>query len=260
MLEKKQRKSVNAGEIWKLGDHRLACGDSSDPEIIGKAVGGGVIRQILTDPPYGVAYVENKAHFKETIGANLSNTTVIQGDQLQSEEQYADFTRIWLLAAVPYLDKYNTSYIFNSDVMLCALRQGMKQAGFYYSQLIIWIKNTIVVGRKDYLPGHEVVAYGWHGRHRMERPKAKSIIFYPKPSRSKLHPTMKPVGLLRQLILNSTKMGETVYDPFGGSGSTLIACEQIKRKCVMVEIDPGYCETIIERWEKLTGKEAEKEL
>jgi len=254
MQEIKSKKLISPGEVWQLGNHRIACGDAADPEIVKKAVGGGIIREILTDPPYGVAYVENKAHF----GANLSNTTIIQGDQLQTEEAYAIFTKNWLKAAIPYLDSYNTAYIFNSDVMICALRQGMKATGFYYSQTIIWIKNTIVVGRKDYLPQHELIAYGWHGRHKMERSKAKSVLFYPKPHRSALHPTMKPIGLLRQLILNSTKMGEVIYDPFGGSGSTLIACEHTGRKCVMIELAPEYVATTIMRWEILTGKEAIK--
>lgn len=256
--EIKPKKSVSPGEIWQLGDHRIACGDATDPELIKKLLGDQKIREILTDPPYGVAYVENKAHFKETIHANLSNTTVIQGDSLQTDEEYAEFTKKWLETAVPYLADYNTAYIFNSDIMICALRKGMKDAEFYYSQMIIWIKNTIVVGRKDYLPQHEIIAYGWHGRHKMERSKAKSLMFFPKPHRSKLHPTMKPVGLLRQLILNSTKMGELIYDPFGGSGSTLIACEHTGRKCAMTELAPEYVATTIQRWELLTGKEAVK--
>lgn len=254
----KPRKPVETGDLWQLGDHRLICGDATDPEAIKKAIGENKIRQILTDPPYGVAYVENKAHFKETIGANLSNTTIIQGDQLQTNEQYAEFTKNWLAPVIEYLESYNTSYIFNSDIMICGLRGGMERAGFYYSQMIIWVKNTIVVGRKDYLPGHELIAYGWHGRHKTEKGKGKSVIFYPKPHRSNLHPTMKPVGLLRKLIENSTKIREWVYDPFGGSGSTLIACEQFKRKCAMIELDPNYCSTIIQRWELLTQQEAKK--
>ena len=201
--------------------------------------------------------MENKAHFKETINANLSKPIIIQGDQLQTEELYADFTKRWLEVAIPYLDSYNTAYIFNS-VMICALRKGMKDAGFYYSQMIIWIKNSIVLGWKDYLPQHELIAYGWYGRHKMERSKSKSVIFYPKPTKSKLHPTMKPIGLLRQLILNSTKIGELIYDPFGGSGSTLLACEHTKRKCIMIELDPEYVSTTIQRWEILVRKEAEK--
>jgi DNA modification methylase len=103
---------------------------------------------------------------------------------------------------------------------------------------------------------HEVIAYGWMGRHKMVRGKAKSVIFHPKPARSKLHPTMKPPGLLRKLIPNSTNVGETIYDPFGGSGSTLIASEHLQRKCVMIELDEEYAKTIIKRWEKLTGEKA----
>lgn len=142
--------------------------------------------------------------------------------------------------------------------MFCSLRAGMQAAGFYYSQMIVWVKNTVVIGRKDYLPQHELIAYGWYGRHKMERTKAKSIIAHPKPSSSRLHPTMKPIGLLRKLLPNSTKAGEWVLDPFGGSGSTLIASDQLGRKCVMIELDTNYVATIIARWEKLTGKQAKK--
>lgn len=192
---------------------------------------------ILTDPPYGVAYMDNK----------------IQGDELQSEEKYRDFSKRWISAAVKHLEDYNTIFIFNADTMICALRKGMKDAGVYYSQLIIWIKNTVVMGRRDYLAQHELIAYGWYGKHKRERGQSHSVLFYPKPAKSKLHPTMKPVGLLRKLILNSTKTGEIVYDPFGGSGSTLIAAEELKRKCAMIEISPEYIQTIITRWERLTG-------
>jgi site-specific DNA-methyltransferase (adenine-specific) len=137
--------------------------------------------------------------------------------------------------------------------MICALREGMKAAGLYYSQLIIWIKNSIVLGRKDYNPQHELIAYGWFGTHKFERGKAKSVLFCPKPVKAKLHPTMKPVELLRKLIANSTKTGEWVYDPFLGSGSTLIACEHLKRRCLGIELDEGYVKTAVARWEKLTG-------
>jgi DNA modification methylase len=247
---------INKGDLFLLGTHRLLCGDAVDPEAVKKVMGGGLIRQILSDPPYGVAYVENKEHMKEMTGAELANKTQIQGDQLQTEIEYANFTKKWLELAVPFLASYNVCHIFNSDLMICALRKGMKDADFYYSQMIIWIKNTIVMGRKDYNPQHELIAYGWHGRHKMERCKDKSVIFFPKPHRSELHPTMKPIGLLRKLILNSTKIGEVVYDPFGGSGSTLIACEHTKRKCVMIEMEPQHIQTIIARWEKLTGQKA----
>ena len=108
----------------------------------------------------------------------------------------------------------------------------------------------------DYLPQHELILYGWKGTHDFKRGKDKSVVFEPKPSRSTLHPTMKPVGLLRRLILNSTAVGDTVYDPFGGSGSTLIACEQVKRRCRMIELDQKYVDVIIKRWQNLTNKKA----
>jgi site-specific DNA-methyltransferase (adenine-specific) len=134
----------------------------------------------------------------------------------------------------------------------------MKDAGFYYSQGLIWVKNTVVLGRKDYLPMHELIAYGWSGKHKMERSKAKSILFHPKPAASKLHPTQKPVGLLRKLIPNSTKTGEYIYDPFLGSGSTSVACEHLGRRCIGIEIDPAYVAIVIARMEKLTGLVARK--
>lgn len=250
------KKTIQPGEIWKLGDHVLLCGSATEEKAIAELMKHtDKIRMILTDPPYGVAYVEGKKDFSKL---GKENVKVIMNDHLQTEEEYALFTQGWLDAVKKYLDSYNACYIFNSDLMFRALRNGIDNAGFYYSQMIIWVKNSVVVGRKDYLPMHEVAAYCWHGRHKMNRPKSKSVIFHPKPSSSKLHPTMKPVGLLRKIIPNNTRQGEWVYDPFGGSGSTLIACEHLGRKCAMVELDPGYCSTIIERWEILTGKEAIK--
>ena len=253
--ETKPSELIKTGDIFLLGEHRLACGDAMD---VPEKLFDQEIKMILTDPPYGVAYVENKEHFKKTLRSNITKAQPVIGDQKQTEEEYAVFTQRWLDQAKDHLSSYNTAYIFNSDLMMCALRDGMKRSKFYYSQMIIWVKNSVVLGRKDYLPQHELIIYGWFGRHKMERGKDRSVMFYPKPNRRPLHPTMKPVGLLRKIILNSTRIGDIVYDPFGGSGSTLIACEHTTRKCVMVETDPGYCVTIINRWEKLTKKKATK--
>lgn len=252
-----KKKTIQPGEIWKLGDHVLMCGSSTSEKDV-KELANNVdakIQMILTDPPYGVAYVEGK---KDMSKLGTENVKVIMNDHLQTEEEYATFTEAWMTAIRPYLNTYNACYIFNSDLMFRALRNGIERAGFYYSQMLIWVKNTVVIGRKDYLPMHEVAAYCWYGRHKMNRPKGKSVLFHPKPAASKLHPTMKPVGLLRKIIPNNTKAGEWIYDPFGGSGSTLIASEHMGRKCAMMELDPGYVSTIIERWELLTGKEATK--
>ena len=249
--------TIQPGEIYKLGAHTLGCGSGTDEKFVDKVAKahGERIKVILTDPPYGVAYVEGKADFAKL---GKDNVKKIMNDHIQTEMEYKDFTREWLDPIKKHLESYNACYIFNSDLMFTALRQGMEDAGFYYSQMLIWVKNAVVVGRKDYLPMHEIIAYGWYGRHKMERSKAKSVLFHPKPSKSKLHPTMKPVGLLRKILPNSAKTGESVYDPFGGSGSTLIACEHMQRKCMMIELDPEYVSTIIARWEKLTGNTAEK--
>jgi len=241
--------------IYKLGEHILAHGDSTDPEFVSRVMKGISVRSVVCDPPYGVAYVENKdwMGMRGEESAHFTAHKKIAGDQLQTEREYADFTQRWIEAVKPNLATKNAFYIFNSDWMICALREGMKSAGLYYSQLIIWVKNSIVLGRKDYNPQHELIAYGWYGTHKFERGKAKSVLFCPKPTKAKLHPTMKPVELLRKLIANSTKTGEWVYDPFLGSGSTLIACEHLQRKCVGIELDEGYVKTAVARWEKLTG-------
>jgi len=251
----KSKTTMKAGDIYQLGEHRLAIGDSTDRDLVDKLMGEEKARLICTDPPYGVDYVASK---KDLVQIGKQDSVDIANDGYQSDDEYVMFTQAWLKVIKPHLASYNSFYIFNSDLMYSALREGIIKTGFYYSQMIIWLKNTIVMGRKDYLPQHELIAYGWFKRHKFERSKGKSVMAYPKPAKSKLHPTMKPVGLLRQLIQNSTKKGEIVYEPFTGSGSTLIACEHLKRKCYGIEMNIDYVKTIIARWEKLTGKKAKK--
>lgn len=248
-------RSVQQGEIWNVGEHVIACGDSLNAAFVRKVIGERKIKAILCDPPYAVSYVEGKRDFNK-LGTKTAKDII--GDELQTDEQYERFTETWLEAVVPHLESYNAAYIFNSDLMYPALRRGMKEAGFYYSQGLVWVKNTPVLGRKDYLLQHELIAYGWHGRHKMERPKAKSVLFHPKPAASKLHPTQKPVGLLRKLIPNSTKIREYVYDPFLGSGSTAVACQHLGRRCIGIELEPSYVVTAIARLEKLMGATAKK--
>ncbi len=240
---------MKPGQIFQLGDHRLACGDAKDPALVKRLVGSDQIKLILCDPPYGVAYTDSKAGFIQKLGSSGE----ITGDHYQSDDEYRRFTKDWLATTKPYLAPKNAVYIFNSDKMLFALREGMQDAGCRFTQLLIWVKTHAVVGRMDYLPQHELIAYGWFGTHEFVKAKDKSLLVYPKPSRSKLHPTMKPVGLLRNLVLNSSRVGDYIYDPFVGSGSTLLACEQTKRKCLAIELDPAYCQVVVDRWEKLTG-------
>ncbi len=245
--------------IYKLGNHIIAKGDSTDSEFVSRVAKGISIRSVIADVPYGVAYVENK-DWVGLRGPSMEHSSKgrkkIAGDQLQTDEEYAAFTKKWIDAIKPHLAPKNSFYIFNSDVMVCALRAGMKAADVYCSQFIIWVKNSMVLGRKDYNPQHELIAYGWHGAHKFERSTAKSVMFCPKPAKAKLHATMKPVELLRKLVANSTKVGEWVCDPFIGSGSTLVACEHLKRRCLGIDLDEEYIKTTIARWEKLMGQKA----
>ncbi len=253
LQDKKRRNSIKHGDIFQIGDHILACGDARDKSLIDKALKNLKISAVITDVPYGVLYTESKAGFSRVkVNKNILN------DDITSEKEYAKFTSDWIIPLLPHLQKKNSFYIFNSDLMLFALRDGMLSAGLKFSQLLIWIKNHAVIGRKDYLPMHELIAVGWYGAHTFRKAKDKSILFYPKPNKSSLHPTQKPIGLLRRIILNSTEIGGFVYDCFGGSGSTMVACEQTKRKCVMVELDPEYCQTIINRFDKTFGIKAKQ--
>jgi len=244
---------IRYGDLFQLGGHKLICGDARDPEIIAKLLGKEKVNVLLCDVPYGIGIVESKQGF-----AGSGKHKVIVNDEIQSDESYAAFTKEWLEAIKPYLATKNSCYIFNSDKMIFALREGMLKAGLKFSQLIIWVKSHAVIGRLNYLPMHELVAFGWYGTHEFRKSQDKSVLFYPRPAKSKLHATMKPVSLLRNLILNSSRIGGIVYDGFLGSGSTVLACESVKRKCYGVELDPEYCQVIIDRFEKAYGVSAVK--
>jgi len=239
--------SIKYGNLIELGEHRLICGSCTDSEIVKKLVGDEKINLIVTDPPYGVDYVESKKGINNSKFEHKS----ILNDQIQTEESYQQFTQEWLEITKPYLSKKNSFYIFNSDKMIFSLKNALDKSNFKFCQLLIWIKNHSVIGRMDYLLQHEIVAYGWYGTHTFYKSKDKSILAFPKPHKSTLHPTMKPISLIRHLVLNSSQIGDYVFDGFGGSGSTLIACEQTKRKCLMIEMDPNYCQVIIDRYQRM---------
>jgi len=249
--ESKPKKLIKSGTIWQMGEHRLAYGDCRDKDLLSRLIGKDKIDLLCCDVPYGVAAVESKRGFN-----TLTKDKIITNDQIQSDEEYRLFTRTWLEAITPHLSKRNAAYIFNADKMVWSLREGMIDAGFKVSQLLVWVKSQSVLGRLDYAPQHELILYGWRGVHDFCRSKDKSVLFYPRPHKSSLHPTTKPIGLIRRLILNSSEIGDTVYDGFLGSGTALLACEQTKRKCLAVELDLEYCLTSIRQWEKLTNLKA----
>jgi DNA modification methylase len=247
----KPKKSISHGQLFQLGDHVLLCGDSTNEANVKMLLEHATIDLILTDPPYGVAYVESKDSFQSD-GAQKHKA--ILNDGYQSDGQYSAFSQAWLTASKPYLNRRNSFYIFNSDRMLFSLQSALKETGYDFKQLLVWLKTGAVIGRLDYLPQHELILYGWSGVHQFMKSKDKSVLIHPKPKKNGLHPTMKPLPLLRRMILNSTKLGEVIYDPFGGSGSTLIACEQTKRRCFMIEYEPKYCQVILDRYKRITGK------
>ncbi len=246
------KKSINLGDIFQLGEHRLICGDAMNEKHVQSLIGEEKVKLILTDVPYGVALVEGKKGFSQSKQEHVP----IKNDHIQSDEEFRSFTNRWLDPIKNRLERKNTYYIFNSDKMMFPMREALLDQGFKFSQLLVWAKTGAVIGRLDYLPQHELIAYGWKGKHEFLKSKDKSILISPKTKKNTLHPTMKPVSILRKLILNSTCREDLVYDPFGGSGSTLIACEQTRRKCLMIEIEPKYCQVIIDRWEKLTGQKS----
>lgn len=242
---------IQNNDIYQLDDHIIGCGDARDSQFVAKVISNRKVSTIVSDMPYAVKYEANKFN-------NNDDSKLIINDHFQTDAEYRKFTSEWLELVKPYLAKKNSYYLFNSDKMLFAMREGLLDAGFKFSQLLVWVKNHAVLGRLNYLPQHELIAYGWYGTHKFYKSQHKSVLFYPKPNKSSLHPTMKPISLLRDLILNSSKIGDYVYDPFLGSGSTLLACEQTKRKCIGIEIDPKYCQVTIERYEKMTGRKAVK--
>jgi len=250
---KPSKNSIKNGDAFRLGNHLLLCGDSRDKDMVARLIGEHTVKAVIADVPYGIDVAASKENFQP-----LLKNKSIANDHLQSDAEYAAFTREWIEAIKPHLAKKNGFYVFNSDRMIFALRQGMLDAGMKFSQLLVWVKTSSVIGRLDYAPQHELIAVGWYGTHEFLKAKDRSVIVYPKPQRSPRHPTTKPVALIRRLILNSTKIGDVVFDGFIGSGTALWACEQTKRICIGVEIDPEYVEQILESYYKLTGIKPEK--
>lgn len=252
LLTSNQNISIKYGQIYRMGRHLLCCGDARDTELVDRLIGKTKIKAAIVDPPYGTQTVESKLNFNR-----LKTSNVILNDNITSETEYAKFTEEWLRPIIPHLTVKNSLYIFNSDAMIFALRQGIENAGIHFSQLLVWVKSQAVIGRRDYLPAHELVAFCWSGKHQPLRAKDKSVIFCPKPSRSPIHPTQKPVALIRRLILNSTLAGDTVYDCFSGSATLGVAAEQAQRSSILIERDEKYCLATIDRFKRLFNIKAE---
>lgn len=236
------------GQVYQLGRHRLMCGDSTNPEDVKKLVGGVQADLLLTDPPYNVAY-EGKQESKMTI----------KNDR-QEDDEFYKFLFNAFSAAKDNLKQGASFYIWYASSEAANFNNAANNAGLSVREELIWEKNNLVMGRQDYQWKHEPCLYGWveGGSHSWYSDrKQTTVMHFDKPQRSDLHPTMKPIALFDYQIKNSTKSGDTVLDLFGGSGTTIMACEQNGRNACVMEYDPKYVDVIIKRWEEFTGKKAE---
>lgn len=236
------------GQIYQLGRHRLMCGDSTKPEDVKKLVGGVQCDLLLTDPPYNVAY-EGKQESKMTI----------KNDR-QEDDEFYKFLFNAFSAAKENLKQGASFYIWYASSEAANFNNAANNAGLSVREELIWEKNNLVMGRQDYQWKHEPCLYGWveGGSHSWYSDrKQTTVMHFDKPQRDDLHPTMKPVALFDYQIKNSTKSGDVVLDLFGGSGTTIMACEQDGRNAYVMEYDPKYVDVIIKRWEDFTGKKAE---
>lgn len=269
------------GQVYKLGRHRLIVGDSTDPAVIQKLMDGQSADLLITDPPYNVDYV-----------GKTKDALKIQNDKME-DSHFREFLVDAFTACNQAMKPGAAFYIWHADSEGFNFRGACHDIGWTVRQCLIWNKNTMVLGRQDYQWKHEPCLYGWKegaGHYfvddrkqttvledaksldfkSMKKPEliqlledifadkvSTTIIDEKKPAASEFHPTMKPLKLIGRLVKNSSKQGEKVLDTFGGSGSTLMVCEQLNRICYTCELDPRYADVIIERWETYTGEKAE---
>lgn len=269
--------TTELGQVWQLGDHRLVCGDALDREVIATALNGEKADCVFTDPPYNVAYE----------GGTKDKLTIKNDDM--SDFEFSEFLLKFYQASLDNTKDGGPIYVCHADGSSVAFRNSMTKAGWLLKQVLIWVKDSLVLSRQDYNWQHEPIIYGWKpgAAHAWYGPftnttvldtpmeeltklkkeelvdiltkgfSTSTIVREKRPRRNDLHPTMKPIGLIAKLLKNSCVAGDRVLDPFAGSGSTLITCEQLGLKAAVVELDPRYCDVIIKRWENFTGKKAE---
>ena len=227
---------VERGDIWTVGRHRLMCGDATSAEDVAALMDGKKANLIVTDPPYGVSF-------------QSSGGLTIQNDSMKGDEFYT-FLYNSFVCMVEHLESGGAAYVFHADTEGLNFRKAFVDAGFHLAGVCIWVKNSLVLGRSDYQWQHEPVLYGFlkNGKHPWYSDRKQTTIWtYDKPKRNKNHPTSKPLDLLGYPISNSSQENAIVIDTFGGSGSTMMACEQMNRICHMMELDEKYASVILRR-------------
>jgi DNA modification methylase len=234
------------GDLWQLDRHRVLCGDATSSESMEHLLAGAQAAMSFMDPPYNVAY---RATSRQGVSRPIRN------DDLGAEFE----TFLYEVCRTVLARTSGAAYICMSSSELHTLYNAFTRAGGHYSTFLIWAKSHFTLGRSDYQRSYEPILYGW--RQGAERfwcgaRDQGDVWFFPKPAVNDLHPTMKPVALIEQALVNSSREQELVLDPFGGSGSTLIACQKTQRRAHLIEIDPLYVDVIVRRWQEFTGREA----
>lgn len=252
-----EKPKSKVGDIYQLGQHKLICGDSTSEEVLSKLFKESKADMVFTDPPYNVAYGKFTGNSKN--GYRFKHRH-IQNDDM-SDEQFVEFLKSFIKNSYNYVKDGSPFYIFYGERNAIQFLTAFKNSGLYHSCNIIWKKHSLVLGRSDYHYIHEPIFYGWKEKtsHKFygDR-KGTSVWEFDRPTKSELHPTMKPVELILKALKNSSKSEDIIYEPFGGSGSTMIACEKLNRACYSVELDPKYADVIVKRWENYTGLKAKK--
>ncbi|MGM9924751.1 MAG: site-specific DNA-methyltransferase [Bacillus sp. (in: firmicutes)] len=246
-IEGMEELRCSLGEVWQLGNHRLMVGDSTNEDNIFKLMNEKEADMIFTDPPYNVDY-------------EGSDGKKIQNDSMEDSMFYQ-----FLLDAFSAMEKVTKPggpiYVCHAALEGKNFISAFKDSGLLLKQILVWVKNALVLGRQDYQWKHEPILYGWKSgaAHKWYGGRKETTVWeVDKPKRNSDHPTMKPIPLIAQALENSSKPGDIVLDPFGGSGSTLICAEQLNRICYMMEYDEKFATVIVERWEKFTGQKAIK--
>lgn len=247
------------GKVYQLGNHRLMCGDSTSLDDMQKLMNGQSADLWMTDPPYNVAYGQYGSATEARSLHRRTDSKMIMNDKME-DEQFRKFLVDAYTTADAVMKSGAAFYIFHADNESYNFRGACRDMGWIVRECLIWNKNALCLGRQDYQWKHEPCLYGWKdGTHQWYSDrKQTTVIDFDRPTNSEEHPTMKPVGLFAYLIKNSSKGDDIVLDSFGGSGTTIIACEQLGRKGYSMELDPKYCDVIRKRWWKLTHDDNEE--
>lgn len=256
--EPPEEPQAKLGDLYQLGRHRLLCGDSTSITDVEKLMGDQKADLLLTDPPYNVALGMGGSVDEARKRHRRVDGLVIMNDKMENDEFRQFLTTVFSNAKL-VMKEGASYYIWHADNEGYNFRGAMMDAGFQLRQTLIWKKQSITLGRQDYQWIHEPCLYGWNdgaGHAWYSDRKQSTVMCFDRPTKSALHPTMKPIPLFDYQIKNSSKAGDNVLDLFGGSGTTAIACEQNGRNAFLMELDPRYVDVIVKRWEEFTGEKA----